>query len=247
MHKMPAIQNSPIQQAATVALSLQQTLIPQLEVSASNLSNGNTSGFKRAMFNARSVLQKNADGSQTSYAQNAPIKRDFRDGSYRQTENTFDLAISGEGFFRLQNNQLTRNGQFTINKEGKLVNGSGLAVQGDGGEVTIPLEAKFVHISSEGTISTEKGVLGKIGVFTVSDPNTLTYGADGNYMATGEVSTIAVPHVLQGFVEESNVNPIDETIKLIEIMRLFEYAQKLMDDQAKRTSQLLNMSIQNAA
>lgn len=243
---MSNVQLSPLQQATTVGLSLQQTLISHLETVASNLSNGNTSGFKRAYIASESVPTKNGDASTTIYTREKFPKRDFRDGSYHQTDNTFDVAISGTGFFQLENNQLTRNGQFSVNSEGRLVNGSGLAVQGDGGDIIVPLASKFVDISSTGAISTDRGVIGKIAVFNVTDPNALIYGVDGNYTG-GAPEIVDNPTVLQGFFEESNVNPVEETFKLMEIMRLFEYTQKLMDDQMKRTSQLLNLSGQNAA
>lgn len=236
----------PIQRSTTVALSLQQSLWPQLEATASNLANGSTGGFKRVLVDTKEVQQTSTDGQTVSYTYAANIARDFSDGGMKQTENPLDVAISGPGFFKVSGEKLTRNGQFSINQSGQLITIDGQTVMGDGGEINIPSSAKYIKIASDGTVSTDKGKIGKIGIFIVGDEKSLTYGANGYYTGGGNVTALEKPKVLQGFVEESNVQPITETIKLMDILRTFEYAQKIIEDQTKQQSQVINASSRNA-
>lgn len=236
----------PIQQSSSVALSLQQALWPQLEAAASNLANGSTSGFKRILVDTKEMQQKSSDGQIVSYTSASDIIRDFSDGPVKQTDNPLDVAISGPGFFKVSGDKLTRNGQFSINLSGQLVTTDGQPVMGDGGEINIPSSAKFIKIASDGTISTDQGKLGKIGIFSVENAKDLQYGANGYYTGGGNVTALEKPKVLQGFVEESNVQPITETIKLMEILRTFEYAQKMIEDQTKQKTSAINASSRNA-
>lgn len=233
------------QRVTTVSLSLQNTLLPQLEAVSYNLANVMTSGFKEVLPSSVEAAQGAPGQQSVSYAKPAIPTRDFRDGAYRNTENPLDIAISGTGFFMLSNNHLTRNGQFQLNKEGKIVTPSGEALMGDGGEIVIPTNAKYVKINQDGTITTDKGKIGKVGIYSVSDLKNITYASDGNFIAPDELTLVDKPIVLQGFVEDSNVNPVEQTIKLIEIMRLFEQAQKIIDAQSKRISQVMNVSSRN--
>ena len=245
-HEVFIMVTVPIQRSTTVALSLQQALWPQLEATASNLANGSTGGFKRVLVDTKEVKQTSTDGQIVSYTYASNITRDFSDGAVKQTENPLDVAISGPGFFQVSGGQLTRNGQFSINQSGQLITTDGQTVLGDGGEVNIPSSAKYIKIASDGTISTDQGKIGKIGIFTVEDEKSLNYGANGYYTGGGNITALNKPKVLQGFVEESNVQPITETIKLMDILRTFEYAQKIIEDQAKQQSQVINASSRNA-
>lgn len=236
----------PIQRATVVALSNQQALWPQLEATASNLANGTTPGFKKVMVDTREVKQTSTDGLTVSYSTAHNVRRDFSGGPLKQTDNPLDVAISGEGFFKVAGDKLTRSGQFSINQFNQLVTGDGEVVQGDGGEITIPSDAKFIKVSSDGTVSSDKGKIGKIGVFTVENLNDLKYGKGGYYTGGGNITALNTPQLLQGYIEESNVQPIEETIKLIEILRSYEYAQKVIDDQTKLLGSMINASTRNA-
>lgn len=87
----------PIQRSATVALSLQEALWPSLEATASNLANSTTSGFKRVFTETIEAKQVSSHG-EVSYVSLSTLNHDFTPGSIRQTGNTYDLAISGDGF-----------------------------------------------------------------------------------------------------------------------------------------------------
>lgn len=219
------------------ALGAQKDLWTRLEIATGNLANSTTGGFKRAM--AETIASP--DGSPI-----LSVRFDFTKGALSQTGNQFDIAIVGEGFFQLEGQKLTRNGQFSIGSDGNLITSSGEKVMGDGGDITIPLGTKFVQIATDGTISTDKGQIGKIGIFKVQDNSTLQYGEKGYFTSATQLTLVDNPKVAQGYVEDSNVQAIDEMVNLIEISRQFYEAQRLIDEQTSRANKTINISSSNA-
>ncbi len=233
----------PVQRSATVALSLQETLWPQLEAVASNLANSTTSGFKRVFAESIEAQYHTPSNGSVSYVTLMNINRDFSAGALKPTGNTYDIAISEDGFFQVEGGRLTQNGQFRLNAEGTIVGPSGEALLSTGGgPITIPSDSKFVHISSAGAVSNQTGVIANIGVFTVADKKTLQYTKDGYYLPTDELIVSETATVHQGYIMESNVNPIEETVKLIEIQRRYEQAEKLLKESYSLASNVIHIS-----
>ncbi len=236
----------PIQRPATVALSLQETLWPLLEATASNLANSTTSGFKRVFTETIEAKQVSAQG-EVSYVSLSTVNHDFSPGSMRQTENTYDLAISGDGFFQVTGGKLTQNSNFSLSLDGRLLAPTGDALMNDGGgEIVIPSDSQYVNISQDGSISNQNGIIGKVGVFTVADKKTLKYGKDGYFIPQGQVDVATDVAVYQGYVMESNVNPMAETIRLIEIQRRYEQAEKLLKESYELATDVVNVSSRSA-
>jgi flagellar basal-body rod protein FlgF len=160
-----------ISNSTAVVLSLQESLWPRLEAVSSNLSNSNTFGYK-ALTSATHEAQVLTPGSDSiSYAASTTTFIDNRGGSIHHTGNTFDVAVQGDGYFRVSGNQYTRNGQFQINSQGQLTTMHGEIVQGAGGsDITIPLQAKHISIQPDGTITgtinNRAITVGKLGVVT---------------------------------------------------------------------------------
>lgn len=236
----------PIQRPATVALSLQETLWPLLEATASNLANSTTSGFKRVFTETIEAKQVSAQG-EVSYVSLSTVNHDFSPGSMRQTENTYDLAISGDGFFQVTGGKLTQNSNFSLSLDGRLLSPTGDALMNDGGgEIVIPSDSQYVNLSQDGSISNQNGIIGKVGVFTVADKKTLKYGKDGYFIPQGQVDVATDVAVYQGYVMESNVNPMAETIRLIEIQRRYEQAEKLLKESYELATDVVNVSSRSA-
>ncbi len=237
----------PIQRSATVALSLQETLWPLLEATASNLANSTTSGFKRVFTETVEAKQTSSKGEEISYVHLTSINHDFSPGSLRQSGNTYDLAISGDGFFQVTGGKLTQNSNFNLSIDGRILAPNGDALMNDGGgEITIPADSKHITISEDGSISNQNGIIGKVGVFTVADKKTLTYGKDGYFIPQDQPEVATNVSVLQGFVMESNVNPIEETIRLIEIQRRYEQAEKILKESYELATDVVNVSSRSA-
>ncbi len=236
----------PIQRSATVALSLQEALWPSLEATASNLANSTTSGFKRVFTETIEAKQVSSHG-EVSYVSLSTLNHDFTPGSIRQTGNTYDLAISGDGFFQVTGGKLTQNSYFNLSADGRILAPSGDALMNDGGgEISIPTNSKFISIAQDGTITNQNGIIGKVGVFNVADKKTLKYGKDGYFTPQGQVDAATDVTVHQGFVMESNVNPIEETIRLIEIQRRYEQAEKILKESYELATDVVNVSSRSA-
>ncbi|AIK95511.1 flagellar hook-basal body complex protein [Candidatus Odyssella acanthamoebae] len=233
----------PVQRSATVALSLQETLWPQLEATASNLANSVTSGFKRVFAESIEAKYQNSANGDVSYVTLMNLNHDFSPGALKPTGNTYDIAVSGDGFFQVEGGRLTQNGQFRLSAEGTIVGPSGEALLSNGGgPITIPVDSKFVNISPKGAVSNQNGVIAHIGVFTVADKKTLRYTKDGYYLPTDALLLSENATIHQGYLMESNVNPIEETVKLMEIQRRYEQAEKLLKESYAFISSVINIS-----
>lgn len=163
---------------------------------------------------------------------------DFAQGSMQFTGNPLDFAITGEnGFFRIQSpqgNYLTRNGSFVLDATGQLVTKQGWPVLGDGGPITIPEGTKKISITPDGRIFADDAEVGTIQFVSLDDVKKLEkVGAnlyrpkegleiiEGNANETGAI-------INQGFLESSNVNVVEEMVKMIEVNRQFDAYQKVM-------------------
>lgn len=221
----------------------------RLEMIANNLANLNTTGFKReiALFDAW-VPNGVAKTIGPQYGLLRGIATDFSSGPLRRTGAPLDIAIEGEGFFVVQTpqgNRFTRDGHFTLDAEGRLVTQKGMPVLGTGGGITLP--AGSVSIDPEGRVSvrgTEVGAqpieVDTLQVVRFEDPSRLRKVGDG-LLSAGEIFPAGFPEarLLQGALEGSNVDPIQEMVSMIEVLRLYEAAQKaiqISDDLASKAA-----------
>ena len=149
-----------------VSLSQQLAAYRSMDVIANNLANVSTPGFKREAakfeeFITRVRPSESQTGPQSvSFVKDAGIMRDISDGEMQHTGATFDMAISGSGFFVVQTPQgerFTRNGHFTLDAGGQVTTSDGNPVQGDGGAITITPDDGIVNIGADGTVSGKTG------------------------------------------------------------------------------------------
>jgi flagellar basal-body rod protein FlgF len=154
-----------------------------------------------------------------------------------QTGGPFDLAIEGDGFFLIDTpngQRLTRAGSFTPNEVGDLVTMDGHPVLDSGGApVFIPTGLGPVGIAPDGTISAGGRPVGQIGLFLPEDPLSLTR-EDGVRFSTNGVLPAEDSRMLQGYVEESNVDPVLQVARMIEVQRAYELGQSFMENEDKR-------------
>lgn len=216
----------------------------RLDVIANNLANVNSTGFKqdRAVFaDFMKLLEEQAptgnpppEPSQMTIPYFSGGYTDFSPGSLIPTENNFDLAIEGEGFFEIEGpvgspSYYTRAGNFVLNAEGDLSTVGGRRVlDGSGGPITIDLGGGEPAISADGEITANGQSVGTIGLVTFDDLSVLTKFGDGLFEApAGEIPQPAEGAAIrQGFVEGSNVMSIEELVRMIENQRAFEATQK---------------------
>lgn len=244
----------------------------RLELITNNLANVGTNGFKKdvAVFEGLTPHLPEAAGTTFSpfgspfgplmgadatFGYLKEVSTDFSAGPMRITGEPLDIAIQGEGFFAVQSPEgvrYTRNGRFTLDKDGQLVTSAGFPVLGSGGPINLP--PGVVSVDSNGNISV-RGIeanataveIDQLPVYTLnngSGTSTLNNGSGIGTLsnqallrkAGGSLFEIiagtAIPsiegRVQQGAIEESNVNAVEEMVAMIEVMRLYEAAQKAM-------------------
>lgn len=221
--------------AALSAMSFQMTLMKRIDLIADNIANVSTSGFKSLLM----VISKGEDTAADSTTENqVTIVRDVRDGPMTRTGNTLDLAIQGSGYFAIETAdgvRYTRNGRFALDQDGRLVTPDGHAVLGDGGRpITFTATETDIVIGTDGTVRADGGEIGTIGIVQFADEQAL-YRVSSGLLATEAPPIPAVDaRILQGMVEESNVVAVLEITRMIETMRTFQSAQKMIESEHER-------------
>lgn len=210
----------------------------ELEVVANNIANVNTTGFKEEQMTFEAILSKTASNqSKTPFVAVKEKKINFTEGPLMTTNNTFDLAIQGDGFFEIQNENgsfLSRNGQFVLNNNGELVNSDGDKVLGKNGLIQIE-PGSNVKISPAGIINVDGEDKGQIKVVAVNDKTKMD-NVGGNLFKLHADATTSVDEnsqILQGKLEQSNTNVMRSIVKLIDISRQYQSYQKIVSNQTK--------------
>ena len=232
--------------AAISSLQVQMTLTRKMEIIADNLANMSTPGFKSEML----AIIPDSDGQAPSdqrFAVPMGIARDTREGSLTHTGNALDLAIQGKGYFVIQTpngERYTRNGRFSLDAQGQLVNSSGLAVLGDsGGAISFPPEAGKLSISADGTISAASGEVATIGIVTFENEHLLQRVSGGLFIALKAPKPAEKALILQGSIEESNVQAVLQITEMMKVTRGYQSAQRIIQSEHER----LRRAIQSLA
>lgn len=228
----------------------------KLEVISNNLANLNSPGFKKDELVFESLVapffQENIPGigipavfqeshfnTGGAYVGISGSTTDFSQGALIVTTNTLNVALEGEGFFVIETpegTRYTRNGSFQLDGLGQLVTKDNHLVLSDADEpIVIDAQGKSVTIDSEGFISTGNGLgttpAGRIKVVRFEDPSLMVKEGAGYFrMSNPDAIEISADEIIvrQGFLESSNVQPVEEMIKMIETVRLFEAYQKVI-------------------
>lgn len=226
-----------------IALSRQSALWRQLDVVANNMANANTPAYKGEQMMFREYLMdtrstERATGTKLSYVQDMGVLRDTREGPLVKTDNPLDLALHDDGFFEIETEaglRYTRNGHLRMDEGGMLVNSQGFAVMDTANNPIIlaPNESR-IEIAGDGTLSTENGVVAKIKVVRFANEQNLRKSGDSLYETTDQPEIIQRPQIVQGMMEESNVQPVIEITKMTELLRQYQAAQNMIDKEHER-------------
>ncbi len=227
-----------------VALSYLSAQQRALDVTAANLANAGTSGFKaeRVLFSDWLAKQNGTDGSHgtkpVSFVQDRATWRDQAEGPLQHTGNPLDLAIGGEGFFTVdtpRGPRLTRAGRFTAQSDGTISDTQGNALLDTAGQKLRISPADInLTVTADGAISSENGTIGRIGVVQPADLAKLQ-GEGGTVLkADTPTSPVAQPKVVQGAIEDSNVQPIMEMSRMMSGLRSFQFTAQLVEGEAQR-------------
>ncbi len=231
-----------------VSLSRQVTLRKELEVVANNIANADTAGFKveSLMVVADPKTPKATPGAvPIQFTTDQGLARDFSQGALHQTGGTLDLGLRGDGFFQVQTAngaRYTRDGRFSLNAQGQIVTASGDPVLGDGGApVSIDPTKGPPLIGADGTISQGAQTSGKIGVVRFASPSALKKDGGGYFENVSNLGSQPAQDtkIEQGMVESSNVNPITQITRMIEVSRAYQQISNIMDGNGSLSEQAI--------
>lgn len=224
--------------AGYTALSRQSSLMREMQVIANNIANANTTGFRQQGVIFSEYIAE-GDGMPAVAMANARVRNtSFLQGTLEQTGSAFDMAIEGDGFFLVQapeGPRLTRAGAFSPSAEGTMVNPDGYPVLDAGGApIFLPGNIADVAIARDGTISTDGRPIGQIGVVRPIDPLQMKREGGVLFDSQAGFEPVEQPRVMQGFVEASNVDPILQVSRMVEVQRAYELGQSFMEREDER-------------
>jgi flagellar basal-body rod protein FlgG len=232
-----------------------EALETKLDVIANNMANINTTAFKKDRANFEDIFYRqyrlpgsqDADGNPTATGIEVGLgtrvsstQTNYKQGAFETTNNPFDFAIEGEGFFQVDNPNggfyYTRAGNFNINANGQIVLGSATNGYLLEPNITVPPDATGIVVSSNGQIqystqdSADLTTLGQIQLAKFVNPDGLLKLGDNMYQQTDASGDVTLDNpgqdgfgnIRQGFLEASNVEPVNELIDLITTQRSFE-------------------------
>jgi flagellar basal-body rod protein FlgG len=243
-----------------------------IDTIANNIANVNTTGFKQGRAEFQDLLYQNirpagtASSSTTEYPVGLQLglgtrpvatDRNYRQGDFRQTGNALDLVVEGKGFFqvRMPSGELayTRDGSFHLNANGAVVTSDGNPLEPS---ITIPADAQEIVIGSDGTVSvTQAGQaaaqqVGTIQIANFHNPSGLNGIGRNLFMPTSAsgTATAGTPggnglgHLNQGFLEQSNVNVVEEMVNMIVAQRAYEVNSRAVRVADDMLAQINNLS-----
>lgn len=241
--------------SAATGMIAQQTNIDTI---ANNMANVNTTGFKKSRVNFQDLLYETvkAPGGRTASGTTIPegiqighgvrpssVSKLFTPGSLIQTGNELDVAVEGEGFFQIDlpdGPAYTRDGSFRRSEDGRLVTVDGYELSGG---ITIPNDARSVSIAADGTVSafilgqSESSEIGRLELVRFSNPAGMDASLGRNLLLetdssgaplTGDPGQDGLGTIAQGFLENSNVQTVEEIIGMIIAQRAYEANSKVI-------------------
>ena len=228
-----------------IALSKQTALQRQMSVIANNLANMNTSGYKAERMVFREYVSKPSQTETLSFVQDFGLARDLTEGTTTVTSNTLDLAISGPGYFSVETEngeRYTRHGRFQLNETGQLVTGQGdIVLSNNGAPITVPPGSGALTIGSDGSIDGVNGFIGRIGLVEFENERNLKRAENNLYEAKDErPDPAARSSMLQGSLEASNVQPILEMTRMIQVHRSYRATQNFMKTEHDKILRAIN-------
>ncbi|MDA8252069.1 MAG: flagellar hook-basal body complex protein [Rhodospirillales bacterium] len=236
---------------STVALSRMVAQSRALDVIATNLANADTPGFRagRTLFTAWFARQPGGaeppGGAPVSYVQDRATYRDTAPGALKATGNPLDLAIGdAQGWFTVntpRGPRLTRAGQFQLDASGIVVDAEGYPLLDVNGN---PLQTRptdtHLTVTADGTLASENGPIGRIGVVMPDTERHLMAQGNSLFATTGPTTPVANPALVQGAIEQSNVQPVLEVTRMMQSLRDFQLTSQMVQEESTRQSDAIN-------
>ncbi|SFR73231.1 flagellar basal-body rod protein FlgF [Anaeromicropila populeti] len=235
----------------------------RLDIISNNLANAATVGYKQENVSNQAFDElltiKIRDGSE-AYANKTvgsmslgvkvgEVYTDYGQGSLRNTGNTFDLAIEGDGFFQVsvadengdESILYTRDGTFKVSQDGYVVDSEGNHLMTAGGYLQVPVDSGKIVIDSDGTVYADEEYIDKIQLADFEDYDYLEkYGTNLYRAVDGATPKENTGSILQGYTEQSNVNVVSEMVEMINITRAYEANYKVVQSVDSTLQKVVN-------
>ncbi len=234
--------------SAYIALSRQAALRREIGVIANNLANMNTTAYKgeKMVFVEHLVESRSSDSfipTKLAFVRDVAQIRNLAEGPIQSTNNPLDMAIKGEGYFVIQTpegDRFSRNGRFQLDEESQLVTQHGYPVHSSSGTpFFFSPEDTEISIARDGTVYTNNGELGKIKLVKFESEQHLQKRVGGLLVTDQTPEDVENPVILQGALENSNVNPILELTNMITVHRAYDSVRNFIDKEDERTRKMI--------
>lgn len=235
----------------------------RLDVISNNMANAATVGYKTERVSSQSFDQElTLKIKDTSVAYNqqpighmslgvkvGEVYTDYSQGSLRETESTFDLALEGSGFFQISyhnrdgstSTKFTRDGSFTMTKDGYVVDMDGNNLVSQNGVLQVPPDAVNIVIDERGFVYADEQLVDRIALVDYEDYDFIEKFGENMYQTVlGATPKEALANIRQGFTEQSNVNVVNEMVDLITVTRAYEAGQKVINTIDMMTDKAVN-------
>ncbi len=235
-----------------VGLSQQMASMKAMDVIANNLANLSTPGYRREAVQFEKYVAtlpaSEAEGGNTidvTFVIDRGVGQNMAPGRLETTNSNLDFAIEGPGYFAVQTpngERYTRNGHFRFDDQGQVVTQDGYTLLSDGGAISLQPQDGDLRVGADGSLSTAIQRLGKLRVVNFENERALKKAGAGLYEAPPGVNstTVATARVRQGMIEKSNVEPVIEIARMMEVMRAYQATAEL----TKSEENLLKQAIQ---
>ena len=224
--------------AGYATLTRQSGLMREMQVVANNIANAATTGFRQEGLGFGEYVKRLEDAPSLSMATANLRSTSMTQGGLTQTGGQFDFAIEGLGFFLIETpagERLTRAGSFSLSAEGDLVTNDGHRVLDAGGApVFVPPDASDLSVAADGTVSSNGRPLSQIGVYQPQNVNDLIREDGVMFRSDSGFEPVDSPVMAQGFLEGSNVDPVKQIARMIEVQRAYELGQSFLESEDER-------------
>lgn len=223
----------------------------RMDIMANNLANATTAGFKMESSSSQSfdkvlgikirdvseAYNDHAIGQMSLGVKLGEVYTDYSQGALRETAGKYDLALSGEGFFAVrqvdkngnETVKYTRDGNFRLTKDGYVTDVHGNRLITENGVLQVPLDSEDISIGIDGTVSVNNQAIDKVKIVDFENYDYIKKFGDNLYQTVdGATEKESNAQVLQGYIEQSNVNSVREMVNLITITRAYEAGQKMI-------------------
>ena len=217
-----------------------------------NLANASTVGYKRkfSQFSKELMALQGVDSKEEDRVDmNAAF--DLSQGSITETGRQLDLALYGDGFFKIETPDgalYTRNGMFHVNHNGQLVDSQGRMVSGQSGAISIPSTVSLseVNVSSDGSVSDGKVSIDRLTIVDFKDDKNKLIPAGMNcFSVPDEIEGKEAENVIvkQGYLESSNVKVVEELVNMITVSRLYEANMKFLAKKSENGESIMGVAM----